>query len=115
MTGREDLLEDEVTALKEQLSGCEVERDVAVRAFQDTNTELLFWKAAAERALRLWDKVQDDLDKRDDVIQRWFHWSHAMITKLANSDAVSRFTERRLIDFVDKLLADSGFNIEDHT
>ena len=54
---------EEIIALKEQLSGCDAEREVAIEALLDTTTELIFWKSATERALRMWEHAQDEKDE----------------------------------------------------
>jgi hypothetical protein len=68
---------DEIIDLRAQLKLQELERGAAVNAIdalEAQNRELtgvhLFWKSAAEHALRLWGQAQDENDKLAGVLDR---------------------------------------------
>ena len=72
---------EEIIALKEQLSGCDAERRVAIEALRDAVTERVFWKSATERALRLWERAQDEKDELRALARRaaWKAYCYADI------------------------------------
>lgn len=64
LLAQQESLEEQLTAQREMFDGCNVEREVAISALQNAEIERVFWKACAERALRLWDRAQDELEAR---------------------------------------------------
>ncbi len=60
---------EEVHDLRRHIRALYDERDISVaahrrlgNAYKDCETERLFWRSCAERALRLWERGQDDLE-----------------------------------------------------